>query len=145
MISFQSTIVISVLMSIFVTTHAFAPQSLLTQARPSLLLKMGNENSEVERLKAQAQKLREEAAELAGTTVEEIEEKTTSATKDTSGTFYDDEVEPYKDPLSDSMRSRLMAEASTGLDSNQKQTNVILYISVAVTLLVLAGGQGILY
>ena len=50
-----------------------------------------------------------------------------------------------KDPLSDSMRQRLMNEASTGLDSESKQTNVILYISVAVFALVVLGGQGILY
>ncbi len=50
-----------------------------------------------------------------------------------------------KTGISDSMRERLMAEASTGLDSNQSQTNVILYISVAVALLVAVGGSGILY
>lgn len=43
------------------------------------------------------------------------------------------------------MRKRLMAEASTGLDSDKKQTNVILYISIAVAILVLLGGEGILY
>jgi hypothetical protein len=43
------------------------------------------------------------------------------------------------------MRDRLKREASRGLDSEQKQTNVILYISIAVVLLVVAGGSGILY
>jgi hypothetical protein len=95
------------------------------------------------KLKAQAQKLREEAAEAAGVSVEEL----TTAAKNADGTVYDDEpmLEPIRDPLSDQMRQRLMREASTGLDSNSKQTNVILYISVAVVLLVLAGGSGILY
>ena len=61
------------------------------------------------------------------------------------GTFYDDETPQYRDPLSDNMRARLMKEASTGLDADKKQTNVILYISIAVMILVLLGGQGILY
>ena len=43
------------------------------------------------------------------------------------------------------MRERLLAEASSGLDSEKKQTNVILYISVAVAILVASGGSGILY
>lgn len=43
------------------------------------------------------------------------------------------------------MRDRLMREASTGLDSEQKQTNVLLYIMAGVAVLVLLGGQGILY
>jgi hypothetical protein len=38
-----------------------------------------------------------------------------------------------------------MKEASTGLDSNQKQTNIILYISVTVAILVALAGSGILY
>lgn len=98
---------------------------------------------DAEKLRAQAQKLREEAAAAAGISVEEL----TSASKKTDGTVYDDEpmLEPIRDPLSDSMKQRLMREASTGLDSNSKQTNVILYISAAVVLLILAGGQGILY
>lgn len=63
------------------------------------------------------------------------------------GTFYDDEKEPevQKTGLSDSMREKLMAEASTGLDSNQKQTNVILYIILGVAVLVILGGQGIFF
>ena len=39
-----------------------------------------------------------------------------------------DEVAEYKDPLSDNMRARLMREASTGLDSEQKQTNGLFSI-----------------
>jgi len=63
------------------------------------------------------------------------------------GTFYDDEVntEPIKDGLSDSMKARLMAEASTGLDSDKKQNNTILYIGVVVAILVALAGSGILY
>lgn len=52
---------------------------------------------------------------------------------------------PKKVGLSDSMRQKLMAEASTGLDSEKKQTNVLLYIIAAVAVLVLLGGQGIFY
>jgi len=105
---------------------------------------------EAEKLKEKARLLKEEVAALQGSTVEEMEEmeakeEEVKAVATTDGTFYDDEAPEYKDPLSDSMRSRLMAEASTGLDSNQKQTNVILYISIAVAVLVLLGGQGILY
>ncbi|KAG7363614.1 hypothetical protein IV203_026975 [Nitzschia inconspicua] len=63
------------------------------------------------------------------------------------GTFYDDELDsaPKKDGISDSMRARLMKEASTGLDSEQKQTNVLLYIILGVAVLVVLGGSGILY
>jgi hypothetical protein len=43
------------------------------------------------------------------------------------------------------MKERLMREASTGLDADQKQTNVLLYIILGVAVLVIAGGQGILY
>ncbi len=50
-----------------------------------------------------------------------------------------------KTGISDSMKERLMREASTGLDSDKPQTNVILYISVVVALLVAAGGNGILF
>ena len=91
----------------------------------------------------QAQKLREEAAEAAGVSVEEL----TAASKGADGTVYDDEpmLEAPRENLSSSMKERLRREASTGLDSNKGQTNVILYISVAVALLVIAGGQGILY
>ncbi|KAL3774881.1 hypothetical protein ACHAW5_007299 [Stephanodiscus triporus] len=66
---------------------------------------------------------------------------------DSDGTVYDDEpiLEPPRDPLSNSMKERLAREASIGLDSDKSQTNVILYISVVVALLVALGGQGILY
>ena len=43
------------------------------------------------------------------------------------------------------MKERLMREASTGLDADQKQTNVLLYIIIGVAVLVVLGGQGILY
>lgn len=43
------------------------------------------------------------------------------------------------------MRQRLINEASTGLDSNKKQSNVILYIILGVSVLVLLGGAGIFY
>lgn len=107
--------------------------------------------AEAERLREKARQLKEEVAALSGTSVEEVEEATkkeeeakqVAVSKD--GTFYDDEVAEYKDPLSDNMRARLMREASTGLDSEQKQTNVILYISLAVAVLVILGGSGILY
>ncbi|KAL7534446.1 hypothetical protein ACHAXR_005883 [Thalassiosira sp. AJA248-18] len=98
--------------------------------------------AEAAQLRAQAQKLREEAAEAAGMTVEEMKE----SLKNSDGTVYDDEMlEPPRENVSSAMKERLIREASTGLDSNQGQTNVILYISVAIALLVLAGGQGILY
>lgn len=104
--------------------------------------------AEAERLREKARQLKEEVAELSGTTVEEmeaasVEEEKAVATK--SGNLYDDEVEAYRDPLSDGMRAKLMKEASTGLDSNQKQTNIILYISVTVAILVALAGSGILY
>jgi len=43
------------------------------------------------------------------------------------------------------MRDRLMQEASTGLDSETKQNNVLLYIIVGVAGLVILGGAGIFY
>jgi hypothetical protein len=63
------------------------------------------------------------------------------------GTFYDDEVDltPVKPALSETMKERLIREASSGMDADKKQTNVILYISIIVALLVAAGGSGILY
>lgn len=63
----------------------------------------------------------------------------------TDGALYDDDVPENKPLLSDNMRARLLAEASSGLDSEKKQTNVILYIIVAVAALVVAGGQGIFF
>ena len=62
-----------------------------------------------------------------------------------SGDLYDDEVQEYRDPLSDGMRQKLMREASSGLDSEKPQTNVILYISVAVVILAALAGQGIFF
>jgi len=61
--------------------------------------------------------------------------------------FYDDEIdtEPVKEGISDSMKARLTAEASSGLDSEKSQTNVILYISVIVVGLIALAGGGILF
>ena len=100
---------------------------------------MSADPNDAEKLREQAAKLRQEAADAAGVSVEEL------AAKSKDGTIYDDEVAPAKENVSGAMKDRLRREASAGLDSNQGQTNVILYISVAVVLLVLAGGQGILY
>lgn len=63
------------------------------------------------------------------------------------GTFYDDEVntEPIKAGISEGMKAKLMKEASSGLDSEAKQTNVILYIGVVVVALVALAGGGILF
>jgi hypothetical protein len=52
---------------------------------------------------------------------------------------------PIKQGISDSMKERLRREASTGLDSNSKQTNVILYIILGVAVLVVLGGAGVFY
>jgi len=100
--------------------------------------------NDVEKLRAQAQKLREEAAAAAGVSVEEL---TAASKQNADGTVYDDEpmLEPIRDTMSETMKERLRREASAGLDSNASQTNVILYISVAIALLVAAGGQGILF
>lgn len=104
----------------------------------------GNDaESEANKLREQAAKLREEAAAAAGVSVEEL----TASLKNSDGTVYDDEpmLEAPRDNISNAMKERLRREASTGLDSNQSQTNVLLYISVGVALLVLIGGQGILF
>ena len=71
----------------------------------------------------------------------------TKAVISPDGTFYDDEVDsaPPKEGISDSMRERLMREASTGLDADTKNTNVILYIILGVAVLVVLGGAGIFY
>ena len=61
------------------------------------------------------------------------------------GAVYDDEVEAPRENVSNAMKERLMREAGAGLDSNQSQTNVILFISIAVVALVALGGQGILF
>jgi hypothetical protein len=52
---------------------------------------------------------------------------------------------PKKEGLSDTMRTRLMQEASTGLDADKKQTNVLLFIILGVAVLVVLGGAGIFY
>ncbi len=110
--------------------------------------------AEAEALREKARQLKEEAAALSGTTVEAMEasepkkekvEEVAVAKLNADGTLYDDEVAEYKDPLSDNMRARLMKEASTGLDADKKQTNVLLYIMAVVGVLVIAGGSGILY
>ena len=108
-----------------------------------LPLRMSAED-EAERLRAQAAKLREEVAEATGKSAAETAapapaEQQQQVQVNADGTVYDDETPEYRDPLSDSMRARLMREASTGLDSEKKQTNVILYISIAVAVLVLLG------
>jgi len=103
---------------------------------------MSAKAKEAQELLEKARKLREEI----GVEKEEVEEEEEEEKKEQkSGDLYDDEVEPYKVALSDNMRSRLMAEANTGLDSNAKQTNVILYISIAIVALVALGGKGILF
>jgi hypothetical protein len=43
------------------------------------------------------------------------------------------------------MKARLIREASTGLDSDSKQTNVLLYIMLGVAVLVVLGGAGVFY
>jgi hypothetical protein len=43
------------------------------------------------------------------------------------------------------MKERLIREASTGLDADQKQPNLILYIMAVVAVLVILGGKDILY
>jgi hypothetical protein len=77
--------------------------------------------------------------------VQKLREEVTASAGD--GTVYDDEpmLEPIRENVSNSMKERLMREASVGLDSEKSQTNVILYVSVAVAILVALGGQGILY
>jgi hypothetical protein len=56
-----------------------------------------------------------------------------------------DPIPKSKVGISDSMKERLLREASSGLDSEQKQTNVLLYIIGAVAVLVLLGGKDILF
>jgi hypothetical protein len=56
-------------------------------------------------------------------------------------------VEPQvsKVGISETMKERLKREATVGLDSDKKQANVLLYIMAGVAVLVLLGGQGILF
>lgn len=100
---------------------------------------------EAAELLERAKKLREEAAQMSGANENETEQQQgkSKAVVSADGTFYDDEVDPgKKETLSSDMRARLIREASTGLDSESKNTNVILYISVVVAILVALGGQG---
>lgn len=96
-----------------------------------------------------AQQLQSKAAtkKMLSTILRMAEEDDLKGKISADGTFYDDEIDsaPIKSGISDSMKQRLMAEASTGLDSEAKQTNVILYIGIAIAILVALGGQGILY
>lgn len=96
--------------------------------------------AEAAKLREQAKKLREEAAEASGMTVEEM-----NAAAQSGGSVYDDEVPVERDTMSSGMKERLMREANAGMDSNQASPNFILYISVAVAILVALGGSGILY
>ena len=75
------------------------------------------------------------------------EEETPPPAASADGTFYDDELESFtvKPAISNSMRDRLIAEASSGLDSESKQSNVLLYIIGAVAILVALAGQGIFF
>jgi hypothetical protein len=56
-----------------------------------------------------------------------------------------DPIPASKQGISETMKERLMREAATGLDSDQKQSNVILYIMAAMAVLVVLGGKDILY
>lgn len=151
------------------SVHSFAPSSNVNSVSSSLpvksltsspflvsKLRMAGDDAaaEAEKLREKARKLKEEVAALSGTTVEAMEAKETKvkeeeekqvATLNADGTLYDDEAPAYRDPLSDNMRAKLMKEASTGLDSDKPQTNVILYISIVVAILVALAGGGILY
>ena len=125
--------------------YASKPPSAFNRCNAGSVCQMSSDpEAEAAKLREQAQKLREEAAAAAGVSVEEL---TAASKKNSDGTVYDDEpmLAPPRENLSNSMKERLRREASTGLDSNQGQTNVILYISAAVIALVLLGGQGILF
>jgi hypothetical protein len=43
------------------------------------------------------------------------------------------------------MRERLLREATSGLDADRKQTNVLLYIILGTAVLVILGGKGVFY
>ena len=118
----------------------FTPMTTSHKCRHVRFMANKDAKGEAERLREKARQLKEDAASLSGKTGQESSKKSAS-----SNTVYDDEVKAYKDPLSDSMRARLMKEASTGLDPNAKQTNVLLYISLVVVALVALGGSGILF
>ena len=150
--------IIILLTTLLAVTSAFSGyhfnvRGRIISRRPSSsLLRMSDNKAadEAAKLLEQARKLREEAAQMSGSSVEDEqvkqEEVKSKAVISADGTYYDDEIEPVrKDPLSADMRARLIREANTGLDSESKQTNVILYISIVVGILVVLGGQGILY
>jgi hypothetical protein len=59
--------------------------------------------------------------------------------------FFQVDSTPVKPALSDSMRDRLLREAQVGLDSEKPQTNVLLYIIAAVSVLVILGGKDVFY
>lgn len=122
----------------------FTPITTSHKCRHVRFMTNNDAKAEAERLREKARQLKEEVASLSGKTVQEMEDESSNKIKSNKD-IYDDEVKPYKDPLSDNMRAKLMKEASTGLDPNAKQTNVILYISLAVVALVALGGSGILY
>ncbi len=84
---------------------------------------------------------------IAKMSIDPTTEKVKNPASAGDGTVYDDEpmLEPIRENVSNSMKERLMREASAGLDSEKSQTNVILYVSVAVAILVALGGQGVLY
>lgn len=146
----------------FIRNYVAVPSCLAVKKQLSVL-KMAETPEEVEQLREKARKLREEAAELSSDSAKKAEADA-KAKKDADwadeteeevvvplvkpaqgGALYDDQVEEFKDPLSDSMRQRLMREAQTGMDAEKPQTNVILYISIVVAALVALGGKGLLY
>ena len=62
------------------------------------------------------------------------------------GALYDDMIPERKETMSNSMKERLRAEAtSLGGDPNKKSAPVILYISAVIGVLVILGGKGILF
>jgi len=142
-----------ILFLLFTAIQAFTIQPAVTPTRVrSVNLFMANDaQAEAEALREKARLLKEEVAALSGTTVEKmdakaVEEKAAAPAPPSTGeNLYDDQVAEFKDPLSDNMRAKLMREASSGLDSEKPQTNVILYISVVVAILVGLAGSGILY
>jgi len=62
-----------------------------------------------------------------------------------SSNYFPLQIKERPPAISNAMREKLIREASTGLDSDQKQSNVLLYIILGVAVLVILGGQGILF
>ena len=99
-----------------------------------------------------AERLRKEIQDAegsgeSGTTSEETS-KAVVTTSSSDGALYDDEIPDVapKEMLSDNMRNRLLNEAKgMGADYNTATPNYILYVGLAVGVLVVLGGQGILY